>query len=233
MWIKICGITSLEDGRIAAAARADAVGFVFAESPHRVTPETVRKITDNLPAHIEKIGVFVNADIGSVLHTIKRAGLTGVQLHGEDPSGIADSLREQGQKICSAFRVVNVLHYAGDPDRFLAQLRILTNDGGTKTILVDTGIAGRQGGTGIPFDWKAAEPGFRNAAAKSQLIAAGGLNTENVELAIQILQPWGVDVSSGVEFAPGRKQAERVSMFVRVARAAALSLNQVNASTQR
>lgn len=218
MWVKICGITATEDARIAVNAGADAIGFIFAESPRRVTPETARKIVDSLPPEIEKIGVFVDATLETVLETVNRAGLTGVQLHGEDRSGIAASVREHGRRISSRLRIVHVLHYAGDPQRFAAQLHGRMHDPIVDTILVDTGIAGRRGGTGIPFDWQGAQAGFAEASARVRLIAAGGLNPENVGRAIATLQPWGVDVSSGVEFAPGRKHPERVESFVRFAR---------------
>lgn len=233
MWVKICGITSPEDAGVAAAAGADAIGFVFAESPRRVTPEAVRRITDSLPAPVEKIGVFVNATLETVLHTVEQAGLTGVQLHGEDPSGIADLVREPGKRIAGKFRIVHVLHYARNPERFASQLRRLTEDHGAATVLVDTALAGRPGGTGIAFDWKEAEPSFRSAAKDVQMIAAGGLNPENVMRAIETLQPWGVDVSSGVEFAPGRKHPERVEAFVRAARAAVLLPGEVSAGMQK
>ncbi len=221
MWVKICGITTLEDAQTAVAAGADAVGFVFADSPRRVTVESVRRITDTLPPQIEKIGVFVDADLATVLHAVEQAGLTGAQLHGEDRSGIAGALLEERKKISRGFRVVHVLHYRGDANRFTSQLRSLTKKSAVDTILIDTGIAGRQGGTGISFDWQAAQASFAEAAPHVRLIAAGGLNPENVRQAIETLQPWGVDVSSGVEFAPGRKHAKRVEDFVRAARAAA------------
>lgn len=233
MWVKICGITAIEDARTAVTSGADAVGFIFAESPRRVTPEAVRRITASLPPEIEKIGVFVNASMETVLSTVKHAGLTGVQLHGEDRSGIADSVLEQGKKISSGFRVLHVLHYGGDPHRFAVQIHSLTKDSTVDTILVDTGMAGWQGGTGVPFDWQGAQASFTDASTRVRLIAAGGLNPENVAQAIETLQPWGVDVSSGVEFAPGRKHPERVEAFLRAAHAAALVPGKAGAGMQK
>ncbi|HET9086305.1 MAG TPA: phosphoribosylanthranilate isomerase [Acidobacteriaceae bacterium] len=221
MWIKICGITSIQDGRTAVTAGADAIGFVFAESPRRITPEAARQIAESLPPEVEKIGVFVNTPLDVVLHTVEHAHLTGVQLHGEDSAATASFLREEGEKIVREFRVVRVLHYAGNADRFGLQMRNMMDADRAATVLVDTGLAGRSGGTGIPFDWDAAEASFRCAAGKLHLIAAGGLTAENVARAIATLQPWGVDVSSGVESAPGRKHPERVEAFVQAARAAA------------
>ena len=221
MWVKICGITSIRDGLTAASAGADAVGFVFAESARRVTPEAARQIAESLPPEMEKIGVFVNAPLDTVLQSVEHAHLTGVQLHGEDPAGITESLCEQGEKMVRGFRVVRVVHYTGNADRFASQMRRLTEADAAATVLVDTGIAGRPGGTGIPFDWEAAEASFRDAAGKVRLIAAGGLTAENVARAIATLQPWGVDVSSGVESAPGRKHPERVEAFIQAARASA------------
>lgn len=222
MWVKICGITTLEDANMAVAAGADAIGFVFAESPRRVTAEAARKIADSIPPRIEKIGVFVNADLATVLHAVEQAGLTGVQLHGDDPARVGDQLLGRKIKMSGSFRVVQVLHYAGDPGRFALQLRSLTSRStAADTILVDTGTAGRHGGTGIPFDWQTAQASLLAADAEVRLVVAGGLNPQNVQQAIATLAPWGVDVSSGVESAPGRKDPARVEAFLRAAHAAA------------
>ncbi|MHB8301553.1 MAG: phosphoribosylanthranilate isomerase [Acidobacteriaceae bacterium] len=219
MWVKICGITTREDALMAVQAGADALGFVFAEGPRYVTPENVKKIAESLPPSVEKIGVFVSAPLEFMLRTIEQAGLTGVQLHGERAQNVVESLRERMTTSASRFRIVQVLHYGGDAGRFESQLQALLATSATDTILVDTGIAGRQGGTGVPFDWGSARQSFLGHASRVRLIAAGGLNPENVQQAIHTLQPWGVDVSSGVEAAPGYKDRERVNAFLRAARA--------------
>lgn len=224
MWIKICGITELEDAQLAVEAGADAVGFVFAESPRRMTPEKVREITEKLPATIEKIGVFVDARLEEIAAACEIAGLSGVQLHGESLAGRASHLRTQLKNRSGKLRVVEVVRYDGNPANFDGQLlaqrvRSVAEDD-LHAVLVDTQMAGKQGGTGTSFDWQAARESFLLQAPHLRLIVAGGLRPENVRQAIQTLQPWGVDVSSGVESSPGRKDHHRVTEFIRVARQA-------------
>lgn len=226
MWVKICGITTLEDAQFAIRAGADAVGFVFASSPRRITPETVRKITKELPSSVEKIGVFVDASVEEIMVACETAGLSGVQLHGEDSVEHTSRLRLHLKKISARLRVIEVVHYDGDFTNFADQLRALNAQPGThddlREVLVDTRMVGKLGGTGIPFDWRAAQDSFLQQAVHLRLIAAGGLRPENVRQAIQTLRPWGVDVSSGVESVPGRKDHQRVTEFIRSARAAAM-----------
>lgn len=225
MWIKICGITSLEDAKVAADSEADAVGFVFAPSPRRVTPEIVREITCALPSNVDKIGVFVDASADEVVATVEAAGLTGVQLHREYPDSDASNMRERLRKFDASLRIVHVVSYDGDSVSFARRLQSLaalpvTEDDPT-IVLVDSRVGDRVGGTGIAFDWSAAQDGFHQHAANLRLIAAGGLHPENVRRAIHTMQPWGVDVCSGVESVPGRKDHQRVRQFIRASRAAA------------
>lgn len=226
MWIKICGITSLEDAKAAVDAEADAVGFVFAASPRRVTPETVREITRALPFNIEKIGVFVDSSMDEIVATFETAGLTGAQLHGEYSPDHLSQLRMRMKEKFLPVRVVYVVPYDGDDAGFAHRLQSLAampdTDDGPSVVLVDTRCGDKVGGTGIPFDWGTAQAAFRQHAANLRLIAAGGLQPENVRQAIQTLRPWGVDVSSGVESAPGRKDHQRMKQFIRVSRAAAV-----------
>jgi phosphoribosylanthranilate isomerase len=226
MWIKICGITSLEDAEAAIAAEADAVGFIFAASPRRVTPETVRDITRALPFNVEKIGIFVDSSMDEIVATFETAGLTGVQLHGEySPDHLAELRMRMKQKFLPV-RVVYVVPYDGDSAGFARRLQSLAampdSDDGPSAVLVDTRVGGKVGGTGIPFDWGAAQAAFRQHAANLRLIAAGGLRPENARQAIQTMQPWGVDVCSGVESVPGKKDHQRVKQFIRASRAAAI-----------
>jgi phosphoribosylanthranilate isomerase len=226
MWIKICGITSLEDAKAAVEAQADAVGFVFAVSPRCVTPAAVREITRALPSSVEKIGVFVEASADEIVATFEIAGLTGVQLHGEYSPGHLSQVRMQMKQHFHPARVVQVVHYDGDAAGFARRLQSLTGDSkldaDETVVLVDTRIAGKLGGTGVPFDWLSAQQVFLRHAGPVHLIAAGGLQPENVRQAIQTMRPWGVDVSSGVESSPGRKDHQRVRRFIRVSRAAAV-----------
>jgi phosphoribosylanthranilate isomerase len=214
MWIKICGNTNLEDAQLAVEAGADAVGFVFAESPRRVNAAQVSAITPHLPEAIEKYGVFVDASAEEIVRTVKESGLTGVQLHlSHDPS-LPSKLREY---FGPTLRILQVVHYA---QNFGTQLEILRQESAIDAVLVDSRTATAVGGTGIRFDWREASHSFQDQASRLRLIAAGGLNPANVAEAIRTLQPWGVDVSSGVESAPGRKDPARVKAFVTAAKAA-------------
>ena len=216
LWIKICGSTSLHDAQLAGEAGADAVGFVFAPSPRRVTPAQVAAITPHLPAQVEKIGVFVNAGLDEIYTTVRVCGLTGVQLHSEAGPDVPGRLRE---RLGSELRILRVVHFgAGAAEQIAQHSRNRDVDG----VLVDSRTSTAVGGTGVTFDWASAKAIFsQNAAARKRLIAAGGLRPENVAEAIATLQPWGVDVASGVESEPGKKDPEKLRAFVAKARAAA------------
>lgn len=234
MWIKICGITSLEDAKVAVHAGADAVGFVFAASPRRVTPEIVREITRALPSNVEKIGVFVDASADEIVASVEAAGLTGVQLHREYPDSDVSNMHERLKNLTKSLRIVHVVPYDGDSAGFERQLQSLAalpvTDDDPSVVLVDTRVDDKVGGTGIPFDWAAAQDVFLRHAGSIRLIAAGGLQPENVRQAIQTMRPWGVDVCSGVESVPGRKDHQRVREFIRASRAAAIEFAE---ATQR
>jgi phosphoribosylanthranilate isomerase len=217
MWVKVCANTSLEDAQMAVDAGADAVGFVFAESVRRVTVEQVRGIAPLLPASVEKIGVFVDADFDALVAAIETCGLTGVQLHSGCGVQVTARLRERYAR--ERLRILRVIHFQQGLE---AQLRAAGADAAIDGVLVDSRTATMLGGTGIRFDWKAARGSF--ADARLRLIAAGGLNPENVAEAIATLEPWGVDVASGVEARPGKKDAAKVKAFVDNARIAALQL---------
>lgn len=219
MWIKICGSTSLGDAQLAAAAGADAVGFVFAPSPRRVTPAQVAAIVPHLPPTLEKIGVFVNAGLDEIYSTVRTCGLTGVQLHSEAGPGVPGRLRE---RVGSELRILRVVHFGTGAAGLVAeQIDQHTRNRDVDGVLVDSRTPVAVGGTGVTFDWVSAREIFlQNAEARKRLIAAGGLSPENVAEAITTLRPWGVDVASGVEAAPGRKDPAKVHEFVARARAA-------------
>ncbi|HUN86892.1 MAG TPA: phosphoribosylanthranilate isomerase [Terracidiphilus sp.] len=213
-WIKICGNTSLDDARIAADAGADAVGFVFAPSPRKVSAAQVKAIVSGLPASLEKIGVFVDASFEDLRATVRETELTGVQLHCATSQEMPARLRAE---FGPALRILRVVHFGPDAAT-LAQS--LAADPNVDATLVDSRTETAVGGTGTVFDWQAArEILFRNAVQR-RLVVAGGLNPSNVAGAIQILRPWGVDVVSGVEAAPGRKDPAKVSEFIANARSA-------------
>lgn len=214
MWVKICANTSLEDALLAVDAGADALGFVFAKSPRRMTREQVRAITPLLPPDIEKYGVFVDADFDEITATVRECGLTGVQLHATSDAALPMRLREHlGDKL----RILRVLHYS---EQLEPQLAAMREDSAVDAVLIDSRTAHAVGGTGLRFDWKAASGSFFSAAPHLRLIAAGGLDPENVAEAMATLGPWGVDVASGVESAPGKKDPARVRAFVRAAKTA-------------
>lgn len=214
LWVKICGNTTLEDARLALEAGADAVGFVFAASPRRVTVDQVAQIVPHLPAGAEKIGVFVNAGFDEVEAAVKMSDLTGVQLHSEGGADLPAKLRACfGPEL----RILNVVHFGAAAEE---QMRAAAGNPDLDGILVDSRTATAVGGTGVAFDWETARTTLFNGRSAMKLVAAGGLNPENVAQAISTLNPWGVDVVSGVEAAPGRKDPEKVRAFVARARAA-------------
>jgi phosphoribosylanthranilate isomerase len=216
LWVKICANTSLADAQMAVDAGADSVGFVFAPSPRRVTPEQVAAITPHLPPSIEKIGVFVEADFASIAAAVERCGLTGVQLHSESLSELSAQLRK---RFGLTLRILRVIHFGEDAIR---DLQAAASDKNIDAVLVDSRTATAVGGTGVTFDWQAARAGIFTGQNELKLIAAGGLTPDNVAQAIAILNPWGVDVASGVEESPGRKDSEKVRRFVVNARAIAV-----------
>lgn len=229
MWIKICGNTNLEDARHAIATGADALGFVFAPSPRRVTSEQVASITALLPAQVETYGVFGDASFDEILATVHAAGLTGVQLHGNTDGGIPQRLRTAFAAEGRRIGILSVLHLdldaSNDPAASPAgaledQLAALARDHAVDAALVDSRTASAAGGTGLTFNWQAVQRSFVRMAPHLRIIAAGGLRPENVADAIDTLHPWGVDVVTGVEAAPGRKDPARVTAFIRNAREA-------------
>jgi phosphoribosylanthranilate isomerase len=218
LWVKICGNTSLADAQLAAEAGADAVGFVFAPSPRQVTLEQAAAITPSLPAAIEKIGVFVDADLTAVASAIEQAGLTGVQIHSIELDSLPTQLR---QRFGPELRILQVVHFGDDAT---ARFAAVANDTNIDGILIDSRTALAPGGTGIAYDWKAARASLFSTAGGLKLIAAGGLNPANVPEAIATLLPWGVDVVTGVEQLPGRKDPAKVRDFIHNARVAAAKL---------
>jgi phosphoribosylanthranilate isomerase len=212
LWIKICANTSLADARLAAEAGADAVGFVFAPSPRRISAEQVATIVPHLPAALEKIGVFVDAGFEEIAATVKAAGLTGVQLHFDAPPALPAQLRKRfGAKL----RILGVVHFDG---RAGERVAAIAGDANINALLVDSRTTEAVGGTGQSYDWDAARRRIFGAGGHMKFVAAGGLTPENVAEAIAMLRPWGVDVVSGVEAAPGRKDAAKVRAFVASAR---------------
>jgi phosphoribosylanthranilate isomerase len=220
MWIKICANTNLEDAQLAAELGADAVGFVFAPSPRQVTAADVSHITPHLPEGVECVGVFPALPAQEIATAAQEAGLNTVQLHG----GVSLELVRQLDEIFNGqVRLIQTVHWDVNGDGASAaavaqQLREIASDGVVNRVLIDSKVGAATGGTGVSFDWSAARSALAEAANGLKLIVAGGLNQDNVAEAIRGMAPWGVDVASGVEQSPGRKDPEKLSAFIRAAR---------------
>lgn len=196
LFVKICGITSLEDAQHAVQCGADAIGFIFyEESPRFISHRRAADIAKSLPEHISKIGVFVNADRKFVLDIVRHVNLSAVQLLGNDGP---DDLVNFETSVIKVFRVgrnfdVEVMrNYIVD------------------AFLLDAFKEGSLGGTGKAFDWNVAV----KAKEYGRIILSGGLTPENVEDAVRFVRPYGVDVSSGVEASPGKKDPAKVREFI-------------------
>lgn len=213
IWIKICGTTNLEDAQVAVEAGADALGFIFAPSPRRISPRDAAKIIRELPRQVEKIGVFVNQKAQIIYQTVEEAALTGVQLHGDED---ADFIAALWADMPRRLRLLKAIRVREGFEAELAEFEKANVD----AFLLDSGTAAQRGGTGKTFGWDEAAPLMRLAARKFRIVAAGGLRPENVAEAVQRFGPFGVDVVSGVESEPGRKDRARVKMFVAAAREA-------------
>jgi phosphoribosylanthranilate isomerase len=221
MWIKICGTTNLADAQHAANSGASAIGFVLAPSPRRVTVEQVRAISPHLPRNVDRYGVFVDATFDEIVTAVRDADLTGVQLHANDDPDLPRRLRSHfaAEATPSPVSILAVLAFSDDMEpQIEAIARDAARDGAIDALLIDSRSPVGHGGTGTRYDWQAAQHMFRKVAPGLRLIAAGGLNPDNVAEAIRTLTPWGVDVATGVEAAPGRKDPARVAAFIRNAR---------------
>jgi phosphoribosylanthranilate isomerase len=222
MWIKICANTNLDDAQMAAELGADAVGFVFAPSRRRVTAKEVAQITPHLPATVERIGVFDSLYAEEIAAAVREAGLTAVQLHGGGELVLAKRLNEFFE---GKVKIIQTVHWAveeGSESAKAVRQRIDAIEGGSviERVLIDSKVGQATGGTGVPFDWAAAREVLTGGGGSLKMIVAGGLRPENVAEAITELNPWGVDVASGVEKNPGRKDPEKLGEFIRNARAA-------------
>jgi phosphoribosylanthranilate isomerase len=212
-WVKICGITNLEDALVAVDAGADAVGFVFYEkSPRFVRVEAVREITKILPSGVDKVGVFVNEPPERVSEMSGEAGLTAIQLHGDE---YKDPERYSlGGKLFFSLPVGQALNDLQGP---IGSFRI-PRFPKSSSIHLDSGIPEKRGGTGKTFAWGEARWLVRGLERLHPVVIAGGLTASNVGWAAEFLKPWGVDVASGVEARPGKKDPEKVQAFVRAVR---------------
>jgi phosphoribosylanthranilate isomerase len=236
MFIKICANTNVEDALLAAELGADAVGFVFAPSKRRVMAEQVAEITSQLPAGVETVGVFATDDPDEIARYVRRAGLTAAQMHGVfDAARVRALAKEFGgelkmiQTVAYAVDAVDAEERVDADDRFEWTLGTVFDEPAVWAVLIDAAKAGASGGLGVAMDWAHVAEIVRRAMRarggarepRPRVILAGGLNAENVARAIAEFEPWGVDVASGVEASPGKKDPERLRAFVQAARAAA------------
>ncbi len=197
--IKICGITNLEDALLAAELGANALGFIFyAKSPRSVAPEAAREIIRQLPPLVLSVGVFVNEEAAVVRELAARVGLDWVQLHGQESPEYCRSL---GRRVLKGFRIKDE-----DSLQELPAYR-----GAVQALLLDTYKQGQTGGTGEAFDWELAV----KAKGYGPIVLAGGLTADNVAQAVATVRPQAVDVASGVEAAPGKKDPEKLRAFFR------------------
>lgn len=199
MWVKICGVTTEEDALLAVAMGADAIGFVFAPSKRQVNASVVSDIVKRLPNEVMTVGVFRDEAPERVVETVHRAGLRGAQLHGHETPETTWWVGERIPFVIKAF-------VAGD--------RGISDAGAYRAsaVLLDAPSPG----SGSVFDWRLAD----GVPDRTKLIVAGGLDETNVAQAIASTHPWGVDVSTGVESSPGRKDPRKVQKFIANAKAA-------------
>jgi phosphoribosylanthranilate isomerase len=201
--VKICGITNVEDALIAAEAGADALGFMFyAPSPRCVSREQAVEIIRALPPFLARVGVFVDPTADEVRRAIAECGIDTLQFHGDEP---AEFCRKFGLRVVKAFRVRDASS--------LDATRAFTKE----AWLLDSFVAGKPGGTGERFNWDLAAEAARRHRT---VLLAGGLTPGNVAGAVRQVRPYGLDVSSGVESTPGKKDAMKVRDFIVAAKGA-------------
>jgi len=201
--VKICGLTRASDVRDAAAAGARLLGFVFASSPRRLEPDQAAALMSEVPPGIQRVGLFLNPQRADVMRVLRIAELDLLQFHGDEDNAFCGSFRLPFVKAIAMGRETPVSGpWQAYPD--------------ASALLFDSHAPGRPGGTGRVFDWMKLRPAAR------EVWLAGGLTPENVGQAIREVRPQVVDVSSGVEQAPGIKDPERMRAFIAAARAADL-----------
>jgi len=202
--VKICGLTNTEDVAVAVEAGADAVGFIFyRQSPRHVEPALVKQIVATLPPLVTPVGVFVNEDLATVRAIIDSCGLALAQLHGDETAAYCHDL---GRPVMKALRLK-------DRGNFLS-LAEFQGRASVRGFVLDTFSENAYGGTGQISDWRLAA----EAAKSATILLAGGLTSENVGEAIRTVQPYGVDVSSGVESIPGKKDHAKLRAFFEAVR---------------
>ena len=201
--IKICGITNVEDAIAATNLGADAIGFVFASSPRQISPDKAKSIITALPPLVQTVGVFVDEDPEKVASIATLCHLDLLQFHGKE------SVIYCGQ---FAKRVIKAVRIQSPDDlKTCSEYSNVAN-----ALLLDTYVSGQQGGTGLTFDWDLA----LEAKRLGRIILAGGLNPDNVAVAVTKVRPYAVDVSSSLERKPGVKDHDKMARFIQTVRRA-------------
>lgn len=202
--IKVCGITSAEDAKEAIRVGVDAIGFIFVESsPRYISPEKAKEIVTQLPPFIHFVGVFVDKDPIEVEEIIEYCGLTYVQLHGSEDAEYCRKLAHAATpcRLIKAFRV--------GPESKTADFT--QYESSVKGFLLDTYVEGQEGGTGKPFDWSITA----SLGLQLPVILAGGLNPDNVCEAVRTVRPFAIDINSGVELEPGKKDITKLHSLIK------------------
>lgn len=197
--IKICGLTDSEEAKKIAEMGVHAIGMVFAKSPRQVDTETARKIVDSLPPFVQSVGVFVNEEVEKIKEIVDSCGLDLVQLHGEEGPEVCKVLYPRSIK---AWRIKSIK----DIEKLIPYEKYV------RGFLLDAYSEKAYGGTGLTFDWKIALEARKRLSRP--VILAGGLNPENCREAVELVQPRGIDISSGVEIAPGKKNIKKVQAIL-------------------
>ena len=219
IWIKICATTNLDDALASIDAGASALGFILTASSRQIAPDEAAAVIAALPPSAEKIGVVVNETPQRLAELANDLGLTGFQLHGDEPPDqLPEFRRALGlRKIIKTLQARELLNSTQLLDEYLRNSRSI--DG----ILLDSGSLSARGGTGKIFDWNAMLPIVERIKEMIPAIIAGGLTPDNVADAIRLFDPCGIDVVSGVELSPGKKDPAKLRAFIAAARAASAS----------
>lgn len=199
VFIKICGLTRKQDVKAAVSSGADAIGFVFTASPRRITAEKALHLSASIPAGVLRVGLFLNQDKSEIEQVINSVALDVLQFHGIET-----------EQDCAAYGLPWLKAVAMENAGSVSQAE--RDYPSAMGLLLDSHRAGKRGGSGKVFDWSL------SAAVSKPVWLAGGLNPDNVAAAIRVVRPYAVDVSSGVESAPGIKDAVRISQFIKAVR---------------
>lgn len=205
--VKICGNTNLEDVKLAADLGADYLGLIFADSKRKIDVETGKKIVQGAPRFKNFVGVFMNQPKNDVQAIAEAAGIRILQFHGDEPSLYCQSFTDKGYKVIKTFHIKDAMSL-----KRIDEYNVFA-------FLFDTFVKEEGGGTGKVFDWNLIED---KPFIHEQLFLAGGLNPENVREAIDKIRPYAVDVASGVESAPGKKDPEKLKKFIQAVKEAGL-----------